>query len=194
MANNYLDTTLFDKAAVFAIEAHRNTERRGKAFPYIIHPMEAAAITATLTSDPELLAAAILHDTVEDTDVTIDDILRNFGQRVADIVAAESDKLNPCKPEQDTWRERKAAAINRIANASMDVKMVAMGDKLSNMRAIERDYEKLGDELWTIFHAPGGRADHEWHYRGLAKSLSALKETDAYIEFEYLLNKVFGGK
>ena len=67
-----MDTTLFDAAAQFAIEAHRGGERRGKGFPYIIHPMEAASIVATVTNDPEMLAAAILHDTVEDTDVTIE--------------------------------------------------------------------------------------------------------------------------
>ena len=64
MPNHFLNTELFDKAAHFAISAHANTERRAKGFPYIIHPMEAAAIVATMTTDPELLAAAILHDTL----------------------------------------------------------------------------------------------------------------------------------
>ncbi|MCQ2120034.1 MAG: HD domain-containing protein, partial [Bacteroidales bacterium] len=71
MPNGPLDTSLLDKAILFATRAHSGTERRGKGFPYIVHPMEAVEIAATMTSDQELLAAAILHDTVEDTDVTI---------------------------------------------------------------------------------------------------------------------------
>ena len=77
--NDPLDTSLFDKAVQFAVDAHSGTERRGKGYPYIIHPMEAAAIVATMTKDQEMLAAAILHDTVEDTDVTIGQIRERFG-------------------------------------------------------------------------------------------------------------------
>ena len=68
MANKPLDTQLVDRSILFAVKAHSGTERRGKGFPYVIHPMEAMAIVATITPDPELLAAAALHDTVEDTD------------------------------------------------------------------------------------------------------------------------------
>ncbi|MBO6079741.1 MAG: bifunctional (p)ppGpp synthetase/guanosine-3',5'-bis(diphosphate) 3'-pyrophosphohydrolase, partial [Bacteroidales bacterium] len=88
--NKPLDTQLFDKALKFATDAHSGTERRGKGFPYIIHPMEAVAIVATITSDQELLAAAVLHDTVEDTDVTIEDIRKEFGERVATLVQHET--------------------------------------------------------------------------------------------------------
>lgn len=72
MANHPLDTTLVDAAIRFAVDAHAGTERRGKGFPYVIHVLEAMSIVATMTSAPELLAAAALHDTVEDTDVTLD--------------------------------------------------------------------------------------------------------------------------
>ncbi|MBQ4197448.1 MAG: bifunctional (p)ppGpp synthetase/guanosine-3',5'-bis(diphosphate) 3'-pyrophosphohydrolase, partial [Bacteroidales bacterium] len=86
MANKPLDTKLLDKAIIFAVKAHAGTERRGKGFPYIVHPMEAVEIVSTMTSDQELLAAAALHDTVEDTYVTIDLIRKEFGDRIADIV------------------------------------------------------------------------------------------------------------
>ena len=58
--NNPLDTSFFDKAVLFATEAHRGTERRGKGYPYIIHPMEAASIVASITNDPEMLVH-LLH-------------------------------------------------------------------------------------------------------------------------------------
>ena len=86
MANKYIDTDLLDRAIVFAVNAHHNTERRGKGFPYIVHPLEAVEIVATITSDQELLAAAALHDTIEDTDVTIEQLRTLFGERVAQLV------------------------------------------------------------------------------------------------------------
>ena len=190
MANKYIDSTLLDRAIIFAVNAHHNTERRGKGFPYIVHPMEAVEIVATITPDQELLAAAALHDTIEDTDVTVEDIRREFGDRVAELVHAESDQFTEGVSEEDSWHDRKQAAIDRLAAASHDAKIVAMGDKLSNMRAIARDYAMKGDELWQIFHAKN-KADHEWHYRGLAASLSELSDTFAYKEFVRLLDEVF---
>ena len=190
MANKYIDTDLFDRAAVFAIRAHHNTERRGKGFPYIIHPMEAVEIVATITTDPELLAAAVLHDTIEDTDVTVDQIRAEFGERIANLVHAESDQFTEGVSEEDSWHDRKQAAIDRLAAAPHDAKIVAMGDKLSNMRAIWRDYQTKGDALWSIFHVKD-KASHEWHYRGLAASLSELSDTFAYQEFVRLIDEVF---
>ena len=185
MANSYIDSSLLDRAIVFAVRAHANTERRGKGFPYIVHPMEAVEIVSTMTSDQELLAAAALHDTVEDTDVTLEQIRAEFGDRIASIVESESDEM-----EGADWRSRKQAAIDRLAAASLDAQMVAMGDKLSNMRAIARDYAVRGEDLWKIFHAPDP-SDHEWHYRGLAQSLRALADTCAYKEFVSLIHQVW---
>lgn len=195
MANKYLDTDLLDRAIIFAVKAHHNTERRGKGFPYIVHPMEAVEIVATMTSDQELLAAAALHDVVEDTDVTVEQLREAFGDRVAELVHAESDQLDGqvftgAANEAETWHQRKQAAIDRLAMASHDAKIVAMGDKLSNMRAIWRDYQIKGDELWQIFHVKD-KASHEWHYRGLAASLKELEDTFAYREFVRLIDEVF---
>ena len=190
MANKYIDTDLLDRAIVFAVKAHHNTERRGKGFPYIVHPLEAVEIVATITPDQELLAAAALHDTIEDTDVTVEDIRREFGDRIAELVHAESDQFTEGVSEEDSWHERKQAAIDRLATAPYDAKIVALGDKLSNMRAIARDYSIQGDELWKIFHAKD-KADHEWHYRGLADSLKELSDTFAYKEFVTLIDQVF---
>ncbi|MBQ9602531.1 MAG: bifunctional (p)ppGpp synthetase/guanosine-3',5'-bis(diphosphate) 3'-pyrophosphohydrolase [Paludibacteraceae bacterium] len=194
MANKYMDTELLDRAIVFAVQAHHNSERRGKGFPYIVHPMEAVEIVATITPDQELLAAAALHDTIEDTDVTVEQLREAFGDRIANLVHAESDqidgKLFDGKNEEETWHARKQAAIDRLAKAPHDAKIVAMGDKLSNMRAIWRDYQTKGDELWNIFHVKD-KASHEWHYRGLAASLKELEDTFAYQEFVRLIDEVF---
>ena len=190
MANKPLDTHLLDRAIVFAVQAHAGTERRGKGFPYIVHPLEAMEIVATMTADQELLAAAVLHDTVEDTSVTVAQLREEFGERIASLVASESDEVHPGVCDEDSWHARKRAAIERLSRASRDAKMVALGDKLSNMRAIARDYALQGDALWNLFHAKD-RKDHEWHYRGLAQALSELSGTFAFQEFEQLINQVF---
>ena len=190
MANKPIDTELLDRAIIFAVKAHAGTERRGKGFPYIVHPMEAMEIVSTITPDLELLAAAALHDTVEDTDVTVEQICQEFGERVASLVAAESDVVMEGISEEDSWHARKQAAIDRLAKAPHDAKIVALGDKLSNMRAIARDYAVQGDKLWSLFHTKDPN-EHEWHYRGLANSLRELSDTFAFKEFETLINQVF---
>ena len=190
MANKALNTDLLDRAIIFAVRAHAGTERRGKGFPYIVHPMEAVEIVSTITPDQELLAAAALHDVVEDSGVSVEELRKEFGDRVADIVASESDHFEPGVSEEDSWHARKRAAINRLAAASRDSKIVALGDKLSNMRAIARDYSVQGNKLWSIFHANDPK-DHEWHYRGLADSLRELEDTFAFKEFQSLIDNVF---
>ena len=190
MANNPLDTTLLDRAIIFAVHAHAGTERRGKGFPYIVHPMEAVEIVSTITPDQELLAAAALHDVIEDTDITVGTLRAEFGDRVAALVAAESDVVIEGMSESESWHERKAFAISQLSRAPHDAKIVALGDKLSNMRAIARDYALRGDALWDLFHVKE-RSEHEWHYRGLADALRELSDSFAFQEFERLINQVF---
>lgn len=183
-----MNTELVDRAIVFATRAHAGQVRKGTAKPYIVHPLEAMSIVATMTEDQEMLAAAVLHDVVEDTSTTAEDIRREFGDRVATLVAADTNKP---KNINDTWRSRKLAAIDRLSAASYECKMVAMGDKLSNLRAISIDYRELGEALWSRFKAPEGRSDIEWYYRGLATALASLNGTAPYTEYLALLTTTF---
>ena len=186
----HIDTSLLDRAITFAVKAHQGMERKGKGFPYIVHPMEAVCIVATITNDQELLAAAALHDVIEDTDTTADDLKKEFGERVAMLVEAESDdKTGGSKAE--TWHQRTQDTLDRLRNADLDIKIVALGDKLSNMRAIAHDYAVLGDELWNRFTVKDP-AEHAWRYHALAEALNDLSDTDAYKEFHTLVNKTFG--
>ncbi|MCQ2609989.1 MAG: HD domain-containing protein, partial [Lachnospiraceae bacterium] len=132
MSEKKIDTSFLDKAIKYAVDKHSGVERRGKGFPYIVHPMEAMEIVATITPDQELLAAAALHDVVEDTDTPIEDIEKNFGKRVASLVVAESDEKIEGMSEVESWHIRKQQAIDRLKNASYDGKIEAIGDKLSN--------------------------------------------------------------
>lgn len=189
--NPPLDTTLVDKAILFATRAHQGTERRRKGFPYIIHPLEAMSIVATITNDPELLAAVVLHDTVEDTSVTLEDLQREFGPRIAHLVAEETDVKEAPDGTPLTWRQRKQRDIEKLRTAPLDVKTVTIGDKLSNLRAIARDYRQQGDAIWQMFHEKD-KATHAWRFRGLRDALRDLSDTFAFQEFDRLVDEVFG--
>lgn len=187
-----IDTSLLDRAIVYAVRAHQGVERRGKGFPYIVHPLETVSIVATMTSDQELLAAAVLHDVVEDTPITVEELCKEFGERVAQLVDAESD-VETEAPKAESWRQRKQIALDRLKNASRDIKIVALGDKLSNMRTIAQDYTVLGDKLWNRFSVKDYES-HAWRYSALTEAFSDLSETEAYKEFRMLVDKVFGTK
>lgn len=189
--NTPMNTELVDRAIIFATNAHHNTERRGKGFPYIIHPLEAMTIVATMTNDSEMLAAAVLHDTIEDTDTTYDDIKKEFGERVAYLVATETDVKHAPDGKKLPWKERKQRDLDNLKAASREVKIIALGDKLSNMRAIARDYQTIGDELWQMFHIKD-KATHAWRYQGLRDALSELSDTFAFQEFDRLVRETFG--
>ena len=181
---------LFERAVAFAADAHHGTCRKGTDIPYILHPMEAAAIVGSMTSDPCLLAAAVLHDVVEDTPITLETIRREFGDRVAELVAAESEtkRYDDCTPV--SWTQRKQDTLDRLSTASTEAKTVALGDKLANIRAIKRDYSILGDKLWERFNVKDP-AMHGWYYGALVDSLSELCAYPAWQEYKQLVNEVF---
>ena len=180
--------SLLDRAISFATSAHSGQFRKGSNIPYIVHPLEAMAIVATVSDNQELLAAAVLHDVVEDTPASIDDIRQEFGDHVAALVLSDS---NPPRRPGDTWRSRKQAAADRLAAAPRDAQLVALGDKLSNLRAIHRDFQALGDTLWQRFKASGGQSDIAWYYHALASALAPLAGTPPYDEFAALLPLTF---
>ena len=99
---------ILDRAIIFATEAHKGQFRKGTQIPYILHPMEAAAIVSTMTTDSEIIAGAVLHDVVEDTDTTMDDIQEMFGDTVAFLVCSETENKRKNLSAQSTWKIRNA--------------------------------------------------------------------------------------
>ena len=185
------NTALVDKAINYAVLHHKDVFRKGKNVPYILHPLEAMSIVASITDDHELMAAAALHDLIEDTDVTYADINREFGKRIADIVAAESINLIP-NYEKMSWREAKEAALIQLKNSPIDVKIIALSDKLSNMRAINNDYRLNGEDFWNRFKVKD-KSVHKWRYNALLECFDELNDTRAYKEFKYLVFDTFNG-
>ncbi len=198
-AEELADNAMLNDAIIYAVQKHREGLRKGTKTPYIVHPLEVMLILQKMRADVHLLAAGLLHDTVEDTDATLGDISEKFGQDVADLVAShtEDDKSHYTKEQEiASWRERKEKALAHLAAAGKREKMLVLADKLANMRAIASDYAKLGDELWSRFNK--GREDQSWYYHAGAKALSTLAGASAagaaYKEFCTLIEQVFDYK
>ena len=182
---------LFDEALNFTVAAHSGMYRKGGKTPYILHPMEAAVIAGTMTDDTEIIAAALLHDTVEDTPVTLDEIKEKFGDRVAELVACETENKREGLPPDATWQIRKEESLEKLRNTDdLGVKIVWLSDKLSNMRSFYRKYEKRGDSLWQEFNQKDKNKQF-WYYDTIASLLSELKDYAAWREYDWLVKKVF---
>ena len=183
---------IFNRAIVFAVEKHAGALRKGTGLPYIIHPMEAAAIVATMTEEREVLAAAVLHDVMEDAGVDRKELAERFGERVAGLVASESEDKRKDRAPGETWRVRKEEGIAHLRQSrGPAVKMIALGDKLSNLRSMVRDEAELGPAFWQRFNQKD-KAQHAWYYRSVAQALEELSSTAAWKEYNQLLTALFG--
>ena len=183
---------MIERAIAYAAAAHAGVTRKGKNRPYILHPIEAMTIVGSLTDDEEVLAAAVLHDTVEDTPVTLEDLVREFGEHVAELVGSESENKRPGQPAADTWKLRKQETIDHLKDSGRDVRLICLGDKLANLRELARDYAGLGDRLWERFNQKD-KAMHGWYYRSIFEILvSEFGDVPALAEYKALLNQIWG--
>ena len=176
------------KAIAFATKAHGGQRRKGTDIPFILHPMEVGMIVSRMTDDAEVIAAAVLHDVVEDCQsVSVEQIAEEFGERVAGIVRMESED------KSKTWKERNGATLKSLKEQTMwEAKFVALGDKLSNIRCIYGDYMRIGEKIWERFNVKDKQMQG-WYYRGLCDALSDLSDLEEYQEFSRLVAAVFDG-
>lgn len=183
--------TILDRAIIFATQAHSGAVRKGSGTPYILHPLEAAAIAATLTDDLEVLSAAVLHDVLEDTNTSAETLRAQFGARIAGLVEAETEEKYRALPPAATWRRRKEEAVARLReHGSRDALIVAMGDKLSNLRSIFQAHQALGPALWTRFHETDPQA-HAWYYRQMGELFEPLGAAPAWQEYWRLYHQIW---
>ena len=183
---------LVSEAIAFAVKAHDGMRRKKSDAPYILHPMEAAVIVGTMTDDQNLIAAAALHDVVEDAGITLDQIREKFGQRVWELVGSETEDKREELPPEQTWRIRKEESLAVLKNTEDEgVLMVWLGDKLANMRAIYRDFKVEGEAMWQRFNQKDV-SQQAWYYRSIVELTQRLSETSAWIEYKALTELVFG--
>ena len=153
-------------AIEFAVQAHAGQFRKGTTVPYIVHPLAVGRILAEVGCAHEIVVAGFLHDTLEDTSATLDEIKAEFGPCVAELVAAvtEFDRTAP-------WKVRKQETLNKLQVAEDDVLVLALADKIDNMRSIQVYLRRDGEKMWKRFNRP--RQDQAWYFRSLASCFQA---------------------
>ena len=185
---------LVSEAIAFAVKAHDGMRRRKSDAPYVLHPLEVCAIIGTMTDKQEVIAAGALHDVVEDAGIAIEEIGQTFGDRVMELVASETENKREELPPEQTWYIRKEESLEKLrATDDLDVLMLWIGDKLSNLRAIYRSFLVEGDALWDKFHQSDVSVQ-AWYYRSILKYTERLSHTLAWIEYKTLVEKIFGSE
>ena len=184
---------LVSEAIIFAARAHDSMRRKKSEAPYILHPMEAAVIVGSMTDDQSLIAAAALHDVVEDAGISIEEVEAKFGARVRELVGSETENKREHLHPSETWQIRKEESLATLEKTDdMGVVMLWLGDKLANMRSIYRTWKSEGDAMWGAFHQ-SNPSKQAWYYRTILRLTERLSHTSAWLEYKALTELVFGG-
>ena len=135
------------KAIAFAQKAHQGQYRKGTKLPYIVHPLGVMEILSRYQASEDLMIAGILHDTLEDTSTTAEEIEKRFGKRIKELVIAATE------PEHDApWEQRKQHTIDFIKDMEdEEILLLSCADKLHNLNSMIEDYKHIGEELWKRF-------------------------------------------
>lgn len=183
---------MFENALIYATKKHDGKVRKATGIPAILHSIEVAHIISTLTTDTEVMVAGLLHDVVEDTDGTLDEIREQFGDRVADIVDLETENKYEGIDKGATWKKRKEESIKRLHEAnSREAEILWLADKLSNIRSLASAYSEKGSEIWEMFNQKDPNM-HLWYYKTIAEILEMhLNTTGAFKEYVKHINSIW---
>ena len=185
---------MLEEAIIYATIMHQGKVRKFRGTPFILHPIEVAQILSTMTDDNEVITAGILHDIVEDTDGTLEEIEKRFGKRVAELVDSESEKEYPQEERSATWKRRKEESLLVLRNSQdIGVQMLWLADKLANIRSLSGEYSERGEEIWQVLHQ-SDPAMHRWYYKSIAESVELqLNKTGAFKELIKHINFIWPG-
>ncbi|MBT4446898.1 bifunctional (p)ppGpp synthetase/guanosine-3',5'-bis(diphosphate) 3'-pyrophosphohydrolase [archaeon] len=163
---NY-DFNLINKAFNIASEKHQNQTRKGSDIPYLIHLMDVASILFQFKASTDQVCAGFLHDTIEDTPYTLEELKEDFNQQVHDFVKFSTENMEEKGPDHsnESWEKRKIEVIEKSKLASNDELLVMFADKLANIRSFVQDYKELGEKLWEKFN--GNKEKQKWFYSSL---------------------------
>jgi predicted RNA-binding protein with PUA-like domain/5'-deoxynucleotidase YfbR-like HD superfamily hydrolase len=171
-----------------ATELHEGQKRIGSGLPYIVHPYSVASILSEYTGDEDVLAAALLHDVLEDVSgYTAEDMELEFGPKVTSIVLEVTEEKDPEAGEEElraTWEKRKEGYLSSLRTASQEALMVAAADKIHNLWSILDEYEQWGDDLWGQFRTPSDKK--LWFFEEVLKVLQERLKNPIVQEFEAL--------
>ncbi|WP_051656439.1 HD domain-containing protein [Butyrivibrio sp. AE3004] len=183
-----------EEAIIYATIMHQGRTRKLGEKPFILHPLEVAQILSTMTDDEDIITAGILHDIVEDTDGTLNEIEKRFGKRVADLVNSESENKYPEESRGTSWKRRKEESLLVLKNSSdIGVKMLWLADKLSNIRSLAGAYSEKGEEIWESLNQSDPE-QHRWYYQSIGEIVElSLNKTGAFKEFIKHVNFIWPG-
>ena len=179
------DRFLIHRAIEFATVRHNGQKRKGTVIPYIVHPIEVMQILTAEGCSDEMIAAGILHDTVEDTDTTIEEITEYFGENVARIVAAESED------KSKSWEERKQTTIDHLKDCDKEIVLCLLADKLSNLMSIHYDFLKIGQKIWERFNKSYEK--EKWYYIEIRNATAKYSNSVIWKRYSELCDVLFGG-
>lgn len=185
------EAEILKRAVKFAQGAHTGAFRKATNEPYIVHPFEVCLVASTVTNDVDVLVGALLHDVVEDTDYTEEDIYKEFGARVTGFVTDESEDKMEDIPKAMSWLIRKEKFLEHLKQAPVESKTICMSDKISNLRSTARMYAEKGEDIWDTFNQKDPKR-HAWYYRTIADTIrDDFEKTSAFAEYEQLFYKIF---
>ncbi|MBI2514637.1 bifunctional (p)ppGpp synthetase/guanosine-3',5'-bis(diphosphate) 3'-pyrophosphohydrolase [Candidatus Wolfebacteria bacterium] len=151
-------TPQIEKAIKKASFLHRNQERKRDGTPYISHLFSIAIILLDYIDDENIIVSGILHDTIEDTPYTPDNLEKDFGAKIKEIVLGVTEDKNI-----KAWEERKVKYRENLKSASFESLMVCVADKIHNLMSLKDAYETYGDDLWKSFECPSPEKYFEYH-------------------------------
>ena len=171
----------FADAVRYACGVHAQQARKGTDIPYAAHLLAVASLVLEAGGDEDLAIAALLHDAAEDHggEERLADIEARFGPRVAGIVRACSDSLEPEGADKRDWESRKRDHLAHLARADDDTLLVWFADKAHNARSIVTDLDALGPAAMAKFNAAPDRI--LWYYRANAELAADRGVPDALV-------------
>ncbi|MAZ56455.1 hypothetical protein CL653_01555 [bacterium] len=175
-------TPKIEKALRAASLLHEGQYRKGLGKPpYVTHLVAVAMISLEFTNEEDIIVAALLHDTIEDTPYTVKELEEDFGEKVCDIVVTLSEPK-----EVSDWKERKDCYLNQLRKASPKALIVACADKIHNMHSIVDDYKDHEDRFIREFG--GSLSQRLEQYQNFANIVNKQLENDIVHEFNRVFN------
>lgn len=177
---------LIDYAIYFATKAHTGQRRKSdKEVEMIFHPFTVGMILQRAGASTECVIAGFLHDVVEDTKYSLEDIEKEFGMNISNIIdEVTEDKSLP-------WKERKIKAIDKIKTASLEGKLVECADKINNLETLYNQYQEQGESIWDRFNRP--KEEQKWYYTNMYKAtiMNTNEKEILFERYKDILEKVF---
>lgn len=170
-----------ERALRKAMAWHAGQRRKdlGRKIPYVSHVLCVAEILARHGADETTVIAGILHDVIEDTAYTLDQLTADFGSEVAEIVRAVSEEKIPARSCEESWLDRKKNYLKKLTTAPARAVLVSCADKIHNLTSLRDAYRISGAKIWQGFHAPPEKK--LWFYEEVLK-ITSLRMTGALVE------------